>query len=137
MTTSSARRPAPNTANIAPVAALMADPARAAMLEALVGGTALASGELGQIAGVSPATASAHLGRLLDGGLVSVTQQGRHRYYRLAGHEVATVLEVLSSIARRGRSGACGSPGKRPRSPRPEPATTTWPGGPGWRCSTR
>src|SRR5581483_1286911 len=56
MTTSSAaRRPAPNAANIAPVAALMADPARAAMIEALVSGPALASGELGQIAGVSPA----------------------------------------------------------------------------------
>jgi DNA-binding transcriptional ArsR family regulator len=99
MTTSpAARPPVPNMANIAPVAALMADPARAAMLEALVSGPPLASGELGQIAGVSPATASAHLGRLLDSGLVSVTQQGRHRYYRLAGHEVATVLEVLSSI---------------------------------------
>src|SRR5215467_14228196 len=97
-TSSAARPPALNGAGIAPLAALMAEPARAAMLEALLIGPPLASGELGQIAGVSPPTASAHLGRLLDGGLVSVTQQGRHRYYRLAGHEVATVLEVLSSI---------------------------------------
>ena len=49
-------------ADIAPVAALLADPARAAMLGALLGGSALAAGELSQVAGISPATASAHLG---------------------------------------------------------------------------
>lgn len=85
--------------DIAPVAALLADPARAAMLGALLGGTALAAGELSQAAGISPATASAHLARLLDGGLVAVTRQGRHRYYRLAGHEVASVLEAISQIS--------------------------------------
>ena len=85
--------------DIAPVAALLADPARAAMLGALLGGSALAAGELGQVAGISPATASAHLARLLDGGLVTVTRQGRHRYYRLAGHEVASVLEAISQIS--------------------------------------
>jgi DNA-binding transcriptional ArsR family regulator len=86
-------------ADIAPVAALMADPARAAMLGALLGGSALAAGELSQVAGISPATASAHLARLLDGGLVAVTQQGRHRYYRLAGPEVASVLETIAQIS--------------------------------------
>jgi DNA-binding transcriptional ArsR family regulator len=86
-------------ADFAPVAALMADPARAAMLGALLGGPPLSAGELSQVAGVSPATASAHLARLLDGGLVAVTKQGRHRYYRLAGHEVATVLEVIAQIS--------------------------------------
>ncbi len=85
--------------DIAPAAALMADPARAAMLGALLGGSPLAAGELSQVAGVSPATASAHLARLLDGGLVTVTKQGRHRYYRLAGHEVATVLEAIAQIS--------------------------------------
>jgi DNA-binding transcriptional ArsR family regulator len=96
-----ARPPAPSGygADIAPVAALMADPARAAMLGALLGGPALAAGELSQVAGVSPATASAHLARLLDGGLVTVTRQGRHRYYSLAGHEVAMVLEAISQIS--------------------------------------
>lgn len=88
-------------ADIAPVAALIADPARAAMLTALLGGTALAAGELARVAGVSAATASAHLARLLDGGLVSVVRQGRHRYYRLAGHEVAEVLEVLARVSGR------------------------------------
>ena len=89
------RNARPGTApDIAPVAALMADPARAAMLGALLSGPPLSAGELSRVAGVSPATASARLARLLDGGLVAVTKQGRHRYYRLAGHEVATVLEV-------------------------------------------
>jgi DNA-binding transcriptional ArsR family regulator len=86
-------------ADVAPVAALMADPARAVMLGALLAGTPLAAGELGQLAGVSAATASAHLARLLEGGLVTVTRQGRHRYYRLAGDEVAYALEVLARIS--------------------------------------
>lgn len=86
-------------ADIAPVASLLADPARAAMLGALLGGHSLAAGELSQLAGVSPATASTHLARLLDGGLVTVTRQGRHRYYSLAGHEIATVLEAIAEIS--------------------------------------
>jgi len=97
--TNSVATPAGYGADIAPVAALMADPARAAMLGALLSGPPLSAGELSQVAGVSPATASAHLARLLDGGLVAVTKQGRHRYYRLAGHEVATVLEVIAEIS--------------------------------------
>ncbi|MFI7439623.1 ArsR/SmtB family transcription factor [Nonomuraea indica] len=88
-------------ADIAPVAALIADPTRAAILTALLGGRALAAGELARLAGVSAATASAHLSRLLDGGLVDVVRQGRHRYYRLAGHEVAEVLEVLARVGTR------------------------------------
>jgi DNA-binding transcriptional ArsR family regulator len=93
--------PAPDgyIADIAPVAGLMADPARATMLAALLAGHPLAAGELSAVAGVSPATASAHLAKLLDGGLVAVTRQGRHRYYRLAGHEVANVIEVISEIS--------------------------------------
>ncbi|MEV0595975.1 ArsR/SmtB family transcription factor [Nonomuraea cavernae] len=88
-------------ADIAPVAALIADPTRAAILTALLGGRALAAGELARLAGVSAATASAHLSRLLDGRLVDVVRQGRHRYYRLAGHEVAEVLEVLARMSAR------------------------------------
>ncbi|GAA1683126.1 winged helix-turn-helix domain-containing protein [Nonomuraea maheshkhaliensis] len=88
-------------ADIAPVAALIADPTRAAILTALLDGRALAAGELARMAGVSAATASAHLARLLDGGLVDVVRQGRHRYYRLSGHEVAEVLEVLARISAR------------------------------------
>ena len=93
----------PDTAyrtDIAPAAALMADRTRATMLTALLDGRALAAGELAQLAGVSPATASAHLARLLDGGLVARTRQGRHHYYRLGGHEVAAAIEALSHLGR-------------------------------------
>ena len=85
--------------DIAPVAALLADRARAAMLVALLDGRPLAAGELARTAGVSAATASSHLARLLDGGLVTVVKQGRHRYYRLKGAEVAGVIEALSRIS--------------------------------------
>jgi DNA-binding transcriptional ArsR family regulator len=85
-------------AGIAPVATLLADSTRAAMLTALLDGRALAAGELARLAGVSAATASSHLARLRSGGLVTVVSQGRHRYYRLAGPEVASALEVLARI---------------------------------------
>jgi DNA-binding transcriptional ArsR family regulator len=84
--------------SLAPAAALMADRARAAMLTALLGGRALAAGELARLAGVQPSTASAHLARLLDGGLVTVASRGRQRYYSLAGHEVAAAIEALSQL---------------------------------------
>ena len=76
------------TSDIAPVAALLADRSRAAMLTALLDGRPLAAGELARTAGVSAQTASAHLSRLLDGGFVTVVEQGRHRYYRLQNAEV-------------------------------------------------
>jgi DNA-binding transcriptional ArsR family regulator len=86
-------------AGFAPVAALMGDPARAAMLTALLDDRALAAGELANLAGVSPATASEHLTRLRGGGLVTVVSQGRHRYYRLAGPQVAAAIEALSHLS--------------------------------------
>jgi DNA-binding transcriptional ArsR family regulator len=88
-------------ADIAPIAALIADPTRAAMLTALLDGRPLAAGELAYLAGVSAATASAHLARLRGGGLVTVTRQGRHRYYRLAGPQVAGVIEAMAHISPR------------------------------------
>jgi len=69
------------------------------MLEALAAGVALPAGELARRARVRPATASAHLRRLVDGGLVKVRVQGRHRYHELAGPQVAAVLEALAQIA--------------------------------------
>jgi DNA-binding transcriptional ArsR family regulator len=82
-----------------PAASLLAEPARAAMVTALLDDRPLAAGELARLAGVSPATASSHLARLLSGGLVTVVSQGRHRYYRLAGPEVAAVIEALASLS--------------------------------------
>lgn len=86
-------------ADVATVAALFADPARARVLQALADGRALAASVLASEAGVSAPAASAHLAKLRDAGLVSVERSGRHRFYRLAGSEVAAVLESLASIA--------------------------------------
>jgi DNA-binding transcriptional ArsR family regulator len=84
---------------LAHVAALIGDPTRAQMLAALMGGQALTAGELAAGAGVTKPTASAHLAKLLDGGLLALQAQGRHRYYRLAGADVATLLETLMGLS--------------------------------------
>ncbi|HVC63722.1 MAG TPA: helix-turn-helix domain-containing protein [Acetobacteraceae bacterium] len=81
------------------IAALVGDPSRANILTALIGGQALTANELACEAGVTAQTASGHLARLLEGGLLAVERQGRHRYYRLAGPEVAAALESLMSLA--------------------------------------
>lgn len=84
---------------IAEVAALIGDPARANMLCALMNGRAHTAAELAHVGGVGPPTASAHLSRLLAGGLLAVEKQGRHRYYRLSGVEIAEALEALMALA--------------------------------------
>jgi DNA-binding transcriptional ArsR family regulator len=81
------------------IAAAIGEPARARMLYCLADGHARTSTELAIVAEVSPSTGSAHLNRLKEEGLVSVAVQGKHRYYRLAGPEVASVLESLSVLA--------------------------------------
>lgn len=83
------------------VAALFSDPGRSAMLIALMDGCALPAGQLAMIANVTPQTASSHLGKLVDGDLLAVDRQGRHRYYRLANSEVAHAVEALLAIAPR------------------------------------
>jgi DNA-binding transcriptional ArsR family regulator len=85
--------------DVSAAARLIGEPARAAMLDALLAGRALAAGELARVAGVSPATASEHLARLREGGLVEVVVAGRHRYYRLASPDVAQALEALAMIS--------------------------------------
>jgi DNA-binding transcriptional ArsR family regulator len=87
--------------DIATLAALIGDPARANMLTALMQGRALTARELADEAGVTASTASGHLGRLIEAGLVLAVQQGRHRYHRLAGPEVAEAIEVLIGLAAR------------------------------------
>jgi len=86
-------------ADIAAVAALLAEPARARIVLALADGRALPASTLAAEAGIAPSTASSHLGRLLDGGLVQVLPQGRHRYYRLAGESVGELVEALARLA--------------------------------------
>jgi DNA-binding transcriptional ArsR family regulator len=85
--------------DLSSVAALIGEPARASMLTALMGGIALPAGELAEIARVSPQTASTHLQKLLEGNLLNVETQGRHRYYRLSNASVAQALEALQVIA--------------------------------------
>jgi DNA-binding transcriptional ArsR family regulator len=89
----------PANSDIAAVARLFGQPARAAMCAALLGGQALTATELASVAGVSPATATEHLHQLIEGGVVSAVSQGRHRYHRLSGPEVADVLEGLGRLA--------------------------------------
>ncbi|HZG14498.1 MAG TPA: winged helix-turn-helix domain-containing protein [Candidatus Bathyarchaeia archaeon] len=85
--------------NFAYIAGLIGDPTRAAILNSLLDGRALPASELAYMARVSPQTASAHLAKLVEGGLLGVETQGRHRYYRLASAQVAQVLETLSTMA--------------------------------------
>ena len=88
-------------ANIASVAALFGDKTRARILLALADGRALPASVLAREAGVAGSTASGHLGQLTQAGLLSVESWGRHRYYRLAGADVAAVLESLAHLAPR------------------------------------
>jgi DNA-binding transcriptional ArsR family regulator len=85
--------------NLAAVATLIAEPARASMLSALLGDIALPAGELARLAKIAPQTASTHLAKLVQGNLLSVTTVGRHRYFRLRDKNVAQVLESLALIA--------------------------------------
>lgn len=85
--------------DIARIAALIGDPARANMLTALMGGRALTASELAHEAGITAQTASSHLARLAEGGLIRQRRQGRHRYAELATPGVASLLEALMGLA--------------------------------------
>jgi DNA-binding transcriptional ArsR family regulator len=90
------------TSAFAGTAALVGDPTRANMLSALMDGRALTATELARAAGVTPQTASGHLGQLTEAGLLAVTRQGRHRYHRLASAAVARMLESIMTVAAEG-----------------------------------
>ncbi len=87
--------------NIVGIAALIGDHARCAMLTALMSGEALTATELATEANITKQTASSHLAKLEDAGLVAVESQGRHRYFRLAAPDVAQLLESLMGVAQR------------------------------------
>jgi len=95
--------------DFATIAALIGDPSRASILNALLSGEALPASELAYRAHITPQTASSHLSKLLDAHLVKVTAMGRHRYYSLKNHDVAQILETLQLIA----------PPLKPKSTRP------------------
>ncbi|HYD59898.1 MAG TPA: helix-turn-helix transcriptional regulator [Noviherbaspirillum sp.] len=90
-----------SAADIARVAALLGDPARAAMLWLLIDGRARPAGELAFAANVSAQSASGHLSKLVEAELLLVETQGRHRYYRLASHTVGLALESLAALSPR------------------------------------
>ncbi len=86
-------------ADVAAAAALIGEPARAALLLALMEEEQLPARELAARARIAPSTASGHLARLVDGGLITGERSGRHRYFRVADPAVAIALEALSTIA--------------------------------------
>lgn len=87
-------------ADLSQIAGAIAEPARTKMLCALMDGHARTSTEMAVIAEVSASTASAHLARLKDTGLIKLHTQGRHRYYSLAGPHIAQAIEGLMVISR-------------------------------------
>ena len=103
--------PETETGSLAAVGSLIGDASRAAMLSALLDGRALTAGELARVAWIAPQTASSHLARLVDAGLLALEAQGRHRYYRIANADVAHAIEALSAIATQ----QAPSPAVRPR----------------------
>jgi DNA-binding transcriptional ArsR family regulator len=88
-----------SASDLAETASLLADTTRAMFCLALMDGRAWTAGELARHAGVAASTTSAHLDRLVDAGLLAEVRQGRHRYLRLAGPEVAELVETLSVLA--------------------------------------
>lgn len=88
-----------STAKFATIASLVGDPARAGMLHALMDGRALTASELARVAGVTPQTASGHLTRMVDAGLLTVWKQGRHRYHAIASPSVARMMESIMLVA--------------------------------------
>jgi DNA-binding transcriptional ArsR family regulator len=89
----------PGDADIASIAALLADPTRAAMLLALSDGRAFTASELAKSARVAPSTASEHLGRLVEASLLAVVKQGRNRFYHLADPTIVEIMEGLARLA--------------------------------------
>jgi DNA-binding transcriptional ArsR family regulator len=84
---------------IAEIAALVGDPARATIVSALLDGRALTATELAVAAGITPQTASAHLGKLTEAGLLAVARHGRHRQFRLASSTVADMIDGIVAVA--------------------------------------
>jgi DNA-binding transcriptional ArsR family regulator len=98
--------------DLARFAALLSDPSRASILIALMDGRARTGSELARHVGIGASTVSEHLGRLLDGGLLTVEAQGRHRYWRLSGAHIAGVIESMGVVS---------DAGTPPSAPRADP----------------
>lgn len=90
---------------LAEIGSLIGDPGRASMLDALMGGQSLTARELAGHAGIAPQTASGHLARMLDAGLLVLEKRGRHHYHRLASPDVARLLETVAHFTTRSVNG--------------------------------
>jgi DNA-binding transcriptional ArsR family regulator len=101
-----------STYPLASIGELIGEPARATILVYLLDGCARTAGELAFAANISAQSASGHLSKLVDGGLLAVQSSGRHRYYKLAGPEVALALEALGAIATKPHPAALNRPSK-------------------------
>lgn len=111
--------------SMAMVASALADPSRVSILCALMDGRAWTATELSVVAGIAASTASGHLNRLLSSGLVICLMQGRHRYYSLAGHHIAGLLENLMGVSM--WTTKAPFPVRRFICVMPAPAMTIWP----------
>src|SRR5258706_13215962 len=87
-----------NDPDVARMARLIADPARATILRTLLDGTMRPAGELAFAANISAQSASGHLAKLARSGLLALETQGRHRYFRIASPQVADAVESLGSL---------------------------------------
>ena len=92
---------------IAEIAALVGEPARATMLSALLDGRALTASELAFAARITPQTASTHLAKLTEAGLLSAVRDGRHRYFRLASPKVVEMIDGIVAVALEARPRYC------------------------------
>ena len=81
------------------ISGLLCEPVRARMLWNLLDGRAYTAGELAIATDILSTSASNHLSKLLDAGIVKVEAQGRHRYYSFSGPEVAYAVEALANLA--------------------------------------
>jgi DNA-binding transcriptional ArsR family regulator len=84
---------------IAEIAALVGDPARAAIVSALLDGRHLSASELASAAGITAQTASTHLAKLTDAGLLAMARNGRHRYFQLASPAVTDMIDGIVAVA--------------------------------------
>src|SRR5690348_5097474 len=105
-----------DTPDIAQIGTLLADPARVRMLWALIDGTTRPASELAYAANISAPSASGHLAKLVDGGLLTCEPDGRHRYFLLSNPDVASVIEGMASLS------AAAKP-RAPRKPLPDAMT--------------
>ncbi|MGD9785501.1 MAG: ArsR/SmtB family transcription factor [Hyphomicrobiaceae bacterium] len=86
-------------ARFSQIAAMLAEPPRSMMMLALMDRRALTASELARVGGVTPQTASGHLARLLEAGLIAVAAQGRHRYFQIASADVGRMIEGILQVA--------------------------------------